>query len=234
MPVVAGYFPRPAVDNTHEPAVFRLGSPNPQIVPHRLAASILCDMSRHSNRTSGHAGGGWWFFAFAVEAVARDRGHASSLRADSDDQDSTRKIVTADVLAASLSPLLRNLPLQPLPRAAAPIGVAFQVTGLGLRIWSMWTLGASYSRTLHSDVEQHVVDDGPYRLVRHPAYLGSLLTCTGFGLTSGSLPVVAGVIGLVGRAYRHRIAAEEDLLRRDLPGYINYSKRTKKLIPFIW
>jgi protein-S-isoprenylcysteine O-methyltransferase Ste14 len=170
----------------------------------------------------------------AVEAVARDRGHASSLRADSDDQDSTRMIVTADVLAATLSPLLRNLPLRPLPRAAAPVGVALQATGLGLRIWSMRTLGASYSRTLHSADEQRVVNDGPYRLVRHPGYLGSLLTWTGFGLTSRSLPVLAGVIGLVGRAYRHRIAVEEDLLRRDLPGYVEYSEHTKKLIPFIW
>ncbi len=97
----------------------------------------------------------------------------------------------------------------------------------------MRTLGASYSRTLQSDAEQRVVTEGPYRLVRHPGYLGSLLTWTGFGLTSRSLPVLAGVIGLVGRAYRHRIAAEEDLLRRELPGYIEYSQRTK-MIPFIW
>jgi protein-S-isoprenylcysteine O-methyltransferase Ste14 len=98
----------------------------------------------------------------------------------------------------------------------------------------MRTLGSSYSRTLRAEEAQRVVDGGPYRLIRHPGYLGSLLTWTGFGLTSGSLPVVVTVSGLMGRAYRHRIAAEEDLLRRDLAGYVEYSRRTKKLIPFLW
>jgi protein-S-isoprenylcysteine O-methyltransferase Ste14 len=98
----------------------------------------------------------------------------------------------------------------------------------------MRTLGASYSRTLRTAEAQGVVDDGPYRLIRHPGYAGSLLTWTGFALTSGSLPVVGVVTGLLGRAYRRRIAAEEALLRRDLPGYTEYSRRTKRLIPFIW
>ena len=98
----------------------------------------------------------------------------------------------------------------------------------------MRTLGSSYSRTLRAEEEQQVVDSGPNRLIRHPGYLGSLLTWSGFGLTSGSLPVVATVGGLLGCAYRHRIAAEEDLLCRDLPGYLEYSGRTKKLIPLIW
>ena len=98
----------------------------------------------------------------------------------------------------------------------------------------MRTLGASYSRTLRTEDEQHVVAEGPYLLIRHPGYLGSLLTWAGFGLTSGSLPALAVVTGLLGRAYRHRIAAEEVLLRRDLSGYIEYSRRTKRLIPFTW
>jgi protein-S-isoprenylcysteine O-methyltransferase Ste14 len=45
---------------------------------------------------------------------------------------------------------------------------------------------------------------------------------------------VAVVTGLLGRAYRRRILAEEALLRRDLPGYADYSNGTKRLVPFIW
>jgi protein-S-isoprenylcysteine O-methyltransferase Ste14 len=94
--------------------------------------------------------------------------------------------------------------------------------------------GGHYSRTLRSAAEQEVVDAGPYRLVRHPGYAGSLLTWTGFALTSRSLPVAALVAGLLGHAYQRRIGAEETLLRRDLPGYAAYSHRTKKIIPFVW
>jgi protein-S-isoprenylcysteine O-methyltransferase Ste14 len=79
-----------------------------------------------------------------------------------------------------------------------------------------------------------VVTAGPYRLVRHPGYTGSLLTWTGFALTSRSGPVLALTGGLLGLAYQRRIAAEEELLARDLPGYEDYQARTRKLIPFVW
>jgi protein-S-isoprenylcysteine O-methyltransferase Ste14 len=166
--------------------------------------------------------------------MARQRGTAASLTASGDDQGTTRDIVTASVIAVVAAPVLRRGPVRSLPRAAAPAGLVLQAMGLGLRIWSMRTLGASYSRTLRTAGEQGVVTDGPYRLIRHPGYAGSLLTWTGFALTSGSLPVVATVSGLLGRAYKRRIAAEETLLRRDLPGYVAYSGRTKRLVPFVW
>jgi protein-S-isoprenylcysteine O-methyltransferase Ste14 len=57
---------------------------------------------------------------------------------------------------------------------------------------------------------------------------------TGFALTSRSVPVVEVVGGLLGYAYHRRVGAEEALLRRDLPGYIEYSRRTKRMIPFVW
>ena len=83
-------------------------------------------------------------------------------------------------------------------------------------------------------LEQQVIDTGPYRLVRHPGYAGSLLIWTGFALSSRSVPVVAAVGALLGPAYRRRIAAEEQLLRRDRPSYPAYTDRTKRLIPFVW
>jgi protein-S-isoprenylcysteine O-methyltransferase Ste14 len=171
---------------------------------------------------------------FLVEGVARRRGTAASLDASGDDQGTTRGIVTASVAVAMLAPLLRRAPVRQLPRAAARAGLALQATGLGLRVWSMRTLGASYSRTLRTDDAQRVVDDGPYRLIRHPGHAGSLLTWTGFALTSRSLPVIGMVTGLLGRAYRQRIVAEEAMLRRDLPGYAVYSSGTKRLVPFVW
>lgn len=47
-----------------------------------------------------------------------------------------------------------------------PLGVS----GLALRVWSMRTLGAFYTRTLRTAQNQHVVDTGPYRMIRHPGY----------------------------------------------------------------
>ena len=97
----------------------------------------------------------------------------------------------------------------------------------------MLTLRGSYTRTLRTVEDQRVTDDGPYRLIRHPGYLGSLLTWTGFALTSRKFPVLATIPGLFA-VYRYRMLAEEELLSRDLDGYSEYRLRTKKLVPFVW
>jgi protein-S-isoprenylcysteine O-methyltransferase Ste14 len=98
----------------------------------------------------------------------------------------------------------------------------------------MRTLGGFYTRTLRAAQGQQVVDTGPYRVVRHPGYSGALLVWIGLSLASRSVPATVVVAGLMGRAYRRRIAAEEHLLRSALPGYADYCRRTRKLIPFVW
>jgi len=183
-----------------------------------------------------------WFVAgyagvigfFVLEASTRQRGAASSLTASRDDRGTTRMIVAAYATAAVSAPLVRLMRKPQLPQAAAPMGLGLEAAGLCLRAWSMQTLGRSYSRTLRVADAQHTVERGPYRLVRHPGYAGSLLIWTGFALTSRSFVVVEVVGGLLGFAYHRRVAAEEALLRRDLPGYRAYSRRTKRLIPFVW
>jgi protein-S-isoprenylcysteine O-methyltransferase Ste14 len=190
------------------------------------------------NRRDGIA----WFVAgyagvagfFLLEASTRRRGVASSLDASRDDRGSTRMIVAAYATAAVVAPAVRMLRRPQLPRVTAPLGLGLEAAGLALRAWSMRTLGESYSRTLRVEGAQQVVDTGPYRFVRHPGYAGSLMIWTGFALTSRSFPVVELVGGLLGLAYHRRVGAEEALLRRELPGYAAYSKRTKRLIPFVW
>jgi protein-S-isoprenylcysteine O-methyltransferase Ste14 len=171
---------------------------------------------------------------FAIERVARQSGAAASLSASGDDQGTTRRIVGAYVGAAALSPLLRGMHLLRLPEPAGRFGLAVEGSGLALRTWSMHTLGDSYTRTLRTGKAQQLVESGPYRLVRHPGYAGSLLTWAGFALASRSLPVVVLVTGLLARAYRDRIRAEEELLGRVLPGYADYARRTWRLVPYLW
>ena len=183
-----------------------------------------------------------WFLAgyagvagfLVLEAATRQRGAASSLEASHDDRGTTRLIVAAYATSVVAAPLLRRLAPEQLPRAAGPVGVGLQALGLGLRAWSMRTLGRSYTRTLRIEDAQRFVDRGPYRFVRHPGYAGSLLVWTGFALTSRNWLAVQVVGGLVGGAYHRRVAAEETLLRRELPGYSTYAARTKRLIPLVW
>lgn len=210
----------------------------------RRAAS--CNTARVTTRSprqraSPRAGTGWLLAGyvgiagfFLLEATTRKPGSASSLHPSDDDHGTTRMIIAVYGLATDLPLFLRRASVPPLPRTAGPIGLMVQATGLALRAWSMHTLGSFYTRTLRTEGEQGLIETGPYRLVRHPGYTGSLLTWTGFALTSRSTPVVALVAGLLGGAYHRRITAEDQLLLRDLPGYGAYMDRTKKLVPFLW
>ena len=169
----------------------------------------------------------------AVEALVREGESARSLEGSRDDH-GTNYLIGATYASLALAPrLFRGLPMRPLPRAAAPIGLLIEVTGLGVRAWSMRTLRASYSRTLKTEPDQKVIEAGPYGLIRHPGYLGSLMTWTGFALTTRNMPVVGGLAALFA-VYRYRILAEEEMLARDLTGYAEYALRTKRLVPFVW
>ncbi len=169
-----------------------------------------------------------------LEARVREGGHATSLHASAGDAGTTRAIARAFALGATLPLLAGRVPGPRLPQRAAQAGLLLEAGGLLVRAWSMRTLGAAYSRTLRTGETQALVTDGPYRLVRHPGYLGTLLTWAGFGLTSGNLTVAALLGALLGRTYARRMAAEERLLVRELPGYAEYARRSKRLVPFVW
>src|SRR5947209_8216025 len=48
-------------------------------------------------------------------------------------------------------------------------------TGLGLRIWSVWTLGRYFTFSVMTSRDQPVISTGPYQYLRHPSYTGILL-----------------------------------------------------------
>jgi protein-S-isoprenylcysteine O-methyltransferase Ste14 len=87
---------------------------------------------------------------------------------------------------------------------------------------------------LQSEREHEVVDTGVYNVVRHPMYAGSPLVLLGQSLWLGSytaavyaaLPLTLLVL---------RIGLEERFLRRELPGYAEYTRRVRyRLLPGIW
>lgn len=183
-----------------------------------------------------------WFLAgyagvsgfLALEATVRQPGTASHLDPSDNDAASTARVAAASALAGLSAPSLRRLPVRPLPVFCAPLGVVVLSCGLALRAWSMRTLSEAYTRTLRVTNEQSVTERGPYRRIRHPGYLGSLLIWAGFALSSGSAVVMAVVAALLVPAYVHRIDAEERLLERALPGYADYRGRTDRLVPHVW
>ena len=199
-------------------------------------------MAAKNHPNTGPRSGSGWLLAgyagaagfFVQEVFLRRPGAASSLKAPDDDEGTTRLLLASSALAYPLPLVLHRLPQPIMPSAAGATGLILQACGLALRVWSMRTLGSFYTRTLRTTQDQHVVDTGPYRMIRHPGYTGALLVWIGLALTSCSAPATVAVAALLGRAYQLRITAEENLLHRALPAYAEYSRRTKKLIPRTW
>jgi len=99
-----------------------------------------------------------------------------------------------------------------------------------------WTLKVNSfaSRTIEVEAGQQVISSGPYALVRHPLYSGSLLMCLCVPLALGSY-VTWPAFALLVPFYLYRLLHEEKFLRHELPGYSEYCLRTRfRLVPYVW
>lgn len=82
--------------------------------------------------------------------------------------------------------------------------------------------------------EQEVIQSGPYRFVRHPMYSAMVLFMLAAAILLGSVLSIAVSI-LFFPVLILRIQNEEQILKKDLPGYIEYTQKVKyKLIPYFW
>ena len=115
------------------------------------------------------------------------------------------------------------------------VGIAIMLSGMALRYWAVITLGASFRTTIETTRDQIVVTTGPYKLIRHPSYCGWLLICCGYGIAMQNLLSLLVAVLLPLTALLYRIHVEEKVLVSSLGSeYVEYQKRTKRLIPWVW
>jgi len=185
-----------------------------------------------TNWLSGLLLGAW----LLLEFVLRNGDEARSWQGGDADRSSTRLVVVAYV-AAFVGPFVlatSGVGVTHAGSALAWIGVAVGAVGLGVRIWSMRVLGRDYTRSLRTRATQTVVDRGPYRLVRHPGYLGSILVWVGSRLALNWLVALCTAL-LLAAVYCYRIRAEERMLDEHFGDvYVAYKARTWRLVPFLW
>ena len=79
-----------------------------------------------------------------------------------------------------------------------------------------------------------VITRGPYRIVRHPGYVGAMLWGIATPLIIGSVyGLIPGGIGII--LLIIRTSLEDKLLRRELSGYVEYTQRVRyRLVPGLW
>ena len=90
------------------------------------------------------------------------------------------------------------------------------------------------SRTIEVQDGQTVVSTGLYGIVRHPMYAVTLLLFLSMPLVLGSIPAFL-VFLCYPAIIARRLLGEEEILKRDLPGYAEYLDKVRwRLIPYIW
>ncbi len=136
------------------------------------------------------------------------------------------------VLPLALTYTLATLGIGRLPTWVSYIGIAVVVLGFILRQYAIHTLGKFFVPVVTVRKEQRIIQEGPYRYVRHPSYTGLLLELVGAGLAVSNWLAAIVTLVLAIAALSYRIAVEERALREHFgKKYEDYQAKTKKLIP---
>ena len=138
-----------------------------------------------------------------------------------------------------LQPLIAGLDTRlndhPMPLGTVYPGIALFIFAAVLITWVLIeNPHAESSVRIQTDRDHSVVASGPYRFVRHPMYVGLILLHLSLALILGSMWNL-GLAALITSLFLWRTALEDQILRRELPGYQDYAAATRyRIVPGIW
>ena len=128
---------------------------------------------------------------------------------------------------------LRFTPEIPLPLYV--MSYIFFVISYSFTFWAMYVNRFFSSAVrIQKDRGQEVVESGPYSFIRHPGYLSGILGGINAAIVLGSsLALIPATISAI--IFIIRAGLEDELLKKELPGYADYAKKVKfRLVPGIW
>jgi protein-S-isoprenylcysteine O-methyltransferase len=125
------------------------------------------------------------------------------------------------------------LHLTVLPKAGVVpvIGVATTFVGVLFAIWARYILGSNWSSAVAIREDHELIQNGPYRLIRHPIYTGIIAAAWGTAIVAGELGAFVGVILItMGFAYKGK---QEELNLQSVFGesWTAHRQRTGMFLP---
>jgi protein-S-isoprenylcysteine O-methyltransferase len=174
----------------------------------------------------------------ALETIA-SRTRRSGDRAKARDRGSFRFVVLLTWIGLgldfSLSFLLPQATILWQRTALFFIGIGLMLAGMAFRFYAMSVLGRFFTYDVAVHAGQTVIEVGPYRLIRHPSYAGTLIALVGIGLALGNWAGLLALLACIAAAYAYRISIEEAVLVAALgEPYTQYMRRTTRLVPFLF
>lgn len=115
------------------------------------------------------------------------------------------------------------------------VGLGIMSTGFLIRIVSIISLRKYFTVNLAINHEHKLINKGLYRYIRHPSYLGSILSFIGMGIGFGNWFSLVFMVVPVTLLFAWRIGIEEKMLIKAFSSeYIEYQKRSWRLFPGIY
>ena len=117
--------------------------------------------------------------------------------------------------------------------ALSPFVIAAQATAVGLNVWARRSFQAGTFRVSAAPAGSSIIRRGPYRVIRHPMYSAVLLFMWA-GIVS-HVSVLTLAVGIAVTALTiARVIAEERLLSAKYPEYLEYTRSTKAIVPYLF
>lgn len=113
------------------------------------------------------------------------------------------------------------------------IGVLLMLAGAAGYLVSIAYLRKNWSVSAAIKEGHTIVKEGTFKFVRHPMYFFMILVVLGSGLLISNYMIVL-YTPIVGFLYYFRAKREEAMLKEFLPGYAQYMKETKMIVPGIF
>ncbi|SIQ06996.1 Protein-S-isoprenylcysteine O-methyltransferase Ste14 [Chryseobacterium sp. RU37D] len=115
------------------------------------------------------------------------------------------------------------------------LGEAFILIGIIVRLIIIRSLGKYFTVDVTIKQDHKMKKEGFYRYMRHPSYTFSLLTSLGLGLYLNNWLslILAFIPPFIAFSYRIKIE-EKALIEQFGDEYLEYRRKTKKLIPFVY
>ena|ERR1700677_115438 len=143
-------------------------------------------------------------------------------------------ILASVYVAVTLARALPQFSFGPRPIVEI-IGVAVFAAGISLRWYAIVVLGRFFTVNVAIAQDHRLIEQGPYRFVRHPSYTGSLLAFLGLGICFCNWVSFAALMIPILAVFLRRMQVEEAALVAAFGDrYRDYIHRTKRLIPAIY
>ncbi len=119
------------------------------------------------------------------------------------------------------------------PLACRVVGWVLLAAGGGLLLTAILGLGSGLTPLPYPKEDGRLVQTGPYALVRHPMYGGGVLLAFGWALCTRSW-LTLGYVAVLFVFLDVKSRREERWLVERYPGYAEYQRRVRRLLPFVY